>query len=117
MAKLLKTPFRGGIVTLTESELIVGEGWLGTRNPRRYAFHALTRIDLAPSPIDQVAGRNMCLRFVWNNGQTVEIDGIGPTAAQRIHTAIHALGWPNATNMQDGKDCLENTSFNVDQHL
>jgi hypothetical protein len=36
MARLLKTSVRGGVLTLTHRELVLGEGWLGVRNVRRF---------------------------------------------------------------------------------
>jgi hypothetical protein len=92
MAKLLKTPMRGGILTLTDHELVLGEGLLGTRNVRRFPIQSLTHLDLLPSSDNPVLQQNMLLRFVWDDGQTTEVDGIGPIAAQRIHDILQALG-------------------------
>ena len=85
---------RGGLVTLTNRELVLGDGLLGTRNVRRFPLQSLMHLDLLPSPGDKALRRNMLLRFMWVDGQTTEVDGIGPIAAQRIHTIVHALCWP-----------------------
>lgn len=85
---------RGGILTLTNRELVLGEGWLGTQNERRFPLQSLVHLDQLPSPGDKVTGRNMLLRFVWVDGQVTEVDGIGPIAAQRIHAIVRALCGP-----------------------
>jgi hypothetical protein len=85
---------RGGILTLTNRELVLGEGWLGTQNERRFLLQSLVHLDLLPSSNDKVLGRNMRLRFVWVDGQTTEVDGIGPIAAQRIHDILRVLCGP-----------------------
>ncbi len=94
MVKLLKTPMRGGIVTLTDRELVLGEGVLGTKNVRRFPLQSLVRLDRLPSPGDHVLRRSMLLRFVWADGQTTEVDGIGPLAAQRMHDILQVLCRP-----------------------
>ena len=85
---------RGGILTLTNRELVLGEGWLGTQNERRFPLQSLVHLDLLPSPSDNVPGQNMLLRFVWVDGQPTEVDGIGPIAAQRIRSILRALCGP-----------------------
>jgi hypothetical protein len=94
MVRLVKTPFRGGMLTLTNHELVLGEGILGARNVRRYPLKQLARIDIEPSPGDGPIKRNKCLRFVWIDGQVTEVDGIGPIAADRIHYVLSALRRP-----------------------
>ena len=86
---------RGGILTLTNHELVLGEGWLGTQNERRFPLQSLVHFDLLPSPHDKVPGHTMLLRFVWVDGQTTEVDGVGPIAAQRIHVVLQALCGPS----------------------
>lgn len=91
MVKLLKTPMRGGIVTITDRELVLGEGWLGTRNVRRFPLQSLMHIELLPSLQSKGMQHHMCVRFVWDDGQSTEVDGIGPIAAQRMSDMLHAL--------------------------
>lgn len=95
IAKLLKTLMRGGILTLTHREVVLGEGLLGTQNVRRFPLQSLAHLDLLPSPGDKVLRQNMLLRFVWDDGQTTEVDGIGLIAAQRIHDILQALCGPS----------------------
>lgn len=92
--RLVKTPFRGGILTLTNQELIVGEGFLGTTNVRRWALPLFARLDVLPSPHDRGLQRSKMLRFVWINGQVTDVDGVGPVAAQRIAYVLQALRRP-----------------------
>jgi len=87
---LVKTPMRGGIVTLTERELVLGEGLLGASNVRRFPLQSLDHVDLLPSPADRALRRGMLLRFVWADGRTTEVDGVGPAAARRIHAMLQA---------------------------
>ncbi len=94
MVKLVKTPFRGGVLTLTNHELVLGDGILGARNVRRYPLKQLARVDIEPSPGDGPIKRNRCLRFVWIDGQITEVDGVGPIAAERIHYVLSALRRP-----------------------
>ena len=91
MSKLLKTPMRGGIMTLTERELVLGEGVLGAKNVRRFPIQALAQLDRLPSTGEQTLRRSVLLRFVWADGQTTDVDGIGPVAAQRIQDLLQSL--------------------------
>jgi hypothetical protein len=89
-AKLLKTPIKGGILTLTNHELVLGEGFLGTQNVRRFPLRSFVRLDLLPSS----SNRSVMLCFVWFDGQVTEVDGVGPIAAQRIQYVLEALRRP-----------------------
>ncbi len=91
MVKLLKTPMRGGIVTITDRELVVGEGWLGTRNVRRFPLQSLMQIELLPALPSESMRHHRRIRFRWDDGQSTEVAGIGPLAAQRIYALLHAL--------------------------
>src|SRR5690349_6875141 len=90
-AKLLKTPVRGGVLTLTNHDLLLGEGWLGAKNVRRFPLQSLERLDLLPAPSEQALRRRFLLRFVWADGQVTEVDGVGPAAARHIHAFVQAL--------------------------
>ena len=79
------------MLTLTDRELVLGEGLLGTQNERRFPLRSLAHLDLLPSSRDKVLRRNMFLRFVWIDGQRTEVDGVGPIVAQRIRGILHAL--------------------------
>lgn len=94
MVKLLKTPVRGGILTLTNQELVLGEGFLGTQNVRKVSLKLFARLDILPSPGDRAMQRSKLLRFVWIDGQTTDVDGVGPVAAQRIQYVLQALRRP-----------------------
>ncbi len=91
MGKLLKTRIRGGILTLTDRELVLGQGWLGTQHVRRFPIQGLAAVELQPSPGDQALNRNILLRLRWNDGQIVEVDGLGRIAAERLRNILHAL--------------------------
>jgi len=91
MAKLFKTPVRGGTVTVTDREIVVGDGWLGTHNVRRFPLQSLAHLDLLPSPKDKGLQHSMLVRFVWTNGLITDVDGVGPLAAQRLHNLLQAL--------------------------
>jgi hypothetical protein len=69
MARLLKTSVRGGVLTLTHRELVLGEGWLGVRNVRRFPLTALTALEVLSSPHDTLLRRNKLLRFRWADGE------------------------------------------------
>ncbi|WP_029215020.1 hypothetical protein [Kallotenue papyrolyticum] len=89
--KLVKTPFRGGMLILTHQELVLGEGLLGARNIRRFPLRHLARLELRPSPSEAVLGRSVCLRFVWIDGQITDVDGVGPLAGERIRMLLARL--------------------------
>lgn len=91
MGKLLKTRIRGGILTLTDRELVLGQGWLGTQHVRRYPIQGLAAVELQPSPDDQVLNRSILLRLRWHDGQIIEVDGLGPIAADRVRNILQAL--------------------------
>jgi hypothetical protein len=91
MVKLLKTPMRGGILILTDTELVLGEGVLGAKNVRRFPLQSLAHLDLLPSPGEQVLRRGTTLRFVWADGQTTSVDYVGPVAARRIQEILDLL--------------------------
>lgn len=88
MGTLFKTPMHGGIVTITEREIVVGEGWLGTRNVRRFPLQSLAHLDLLPSPHGNGLQHSVLVRFVWTDGQITEVDGVGPIAAQRLSALL-----------------------------
>lgn len=91
MSKLLKTPIRGGILTLTDREIVVGEGWLGSRNVRRFPLHSLRRLDLQPLLGERVPPRSILLRFEWADGDTIEVHDIGPVAARQVRNILQRL--------------------------
>jgi len=86
--KLLKTPIRGGVLTLTDRELVLGEGWLGAKNVRRFSLQSLAQLDLLSASGTHVPQHGMLLRFIWADGQTTDVHGVGPAAAQRIHDML-----------------------------
>lgn len=92
--KVLKVPVPGGMLTLTNQELILGEGLLGARNVRQFKLNWLARLDVVPSPRASSMRPNKLLRFVWMSGDTTEVDGVGPAAAQRVQCVVHALRRP-----------------------
>lgn len=94
MVKLLKTPMQGGILTLTNRELVLGEGILGTQYIRRFPLRDFARLDVLPSPNDRSLRRSQLLRFVWIDGQMTDVDGVGPIAARRIAYVLQALRRP-----------------------
>ena len=94
MVKLLKTSMRGGILTLTNRELVLGEGILGTQHIRRFPLRDFVRLDVLPSPNDRGLRRNQLLRVVWIDGQVTDVDGVGPVAAQRIEYVLQAIRRP-----------------------
>jgi hypothetical protein len=91
MTKLLKTPMHGGMLMLTEREIMVGEGWLGAQNVRRFSLQSLAQLELLPSTGQSVLRRSVLLRFVWADGQTTDVSGVGPAAAQRVRDLIQSL--------------------------
>lgn len=94
MVKLVKTRFKGGILTLTNLELVLGEGLLGTQNQRRFSLRTFVRLDVLPTPGEAQLARSKRLRFVWIDGSVTEVDGVGPLAAQRIEYVLQALRRP-----------------------
>ncbi len=92
MSKLLKTRIRGGILTVTDRELVLGEGWLGTQNVKRFPIYLLVAVELQPSPSERPLHRSMVLRLVWGDGTVTDVDGVGPIAAQRIRDILTTLG-------------------------
>ena len=91
MSKLLKTPIQGGMLTLTNHEVMVGEGWLGAQNVRRFSLHSLVRVDILPSPNESVLRRSMLLRFVWADGAIVDVYNVGPVAARHVRDILQRL--------------------------
>jgi hypothetical protein len=91
MGTLLKTRVRGGILTITERELLLGEGWLGTQNVKHIPIHLIIGVDLQPSPSERLLNRSTLLRLVWGDGNVTEVDGIGPIAAQRVRDLLRTL--------------------------
>ncbi len=91
MSKLLKTRIRGGILTVTDRELMLGEGWLGTQNVRRFPLHLLVGVELQPSPGERLLTKSTLLRLTWSDGEVTDVDGVGPIAAQRIRDILTAL--------------------------
>lgn len=95
MPKLIKTRVRGGILTITDRELVHGEGLLGTQHVRRFPLDTLDGVELLPSPGGGAAlGRTLLLRLRWRDGQTLDVDGVGPIAARRITTLLSAMHRP-----------------------
>jgi hypothetical protein len=91
MPKLFKTRMRGGTLTLTDREVVLGEGWLGAQNVRRFPLHTLVHLDLLPSPGQSVLQRSMQLRFVWADGDIVDIYDVGPIAAGHVRDILQRL--------------------------
>ena len=91
MTRLLKTPVRGGVLTLTDRELVLGEGWLGAKNVRRFALQSLAQLELLSESGAHVPQRSILLRFMWADGQTTDVHGVGPVAAKRIHDMLQLI--------------------------
>jgi hypothetical protein len=88
MTRLLKTPVRGGVLTLTDRELVLGEGWLGAKNVRRFALQSLAQLELLSESSAHVPQRGLLLRFTWADGQITDVYSVGPVAAKRIHESL-----------------------------
>lgn len=88
--KLLKAPYPGGVLTLTDQELVLAGGLFGTGQTRRLALASIARVDVAPMPLSsKVLGTR--LRFVRDDGNATEVEGVGPEAARRLVAALRAL--------------------------
>jgi len=79
------------MLLLTGDELVLGEGWLGAQNARHFPLHALARLELVPSSSGPALRRNFLLRFVWLDGATTEVEGVGPVAAHRALGLLQRL--------------------------
>lgn len=103
VVKLLKTMMRGGVLTLTNRELVLGEGFLGVRNVRRFPLTTLARLDVIDGMREGRPQRDVELRFVWMDGETTVVQGLGPVAAQRIQYLLKVLRRPAAREYAYGE--------------
>ncbi len=85
---LLKTAVRGGVLRLTGSTLVYGEGPLGSRNPWQLPLATIEAVEvLAP-----VASGGVSLRIRTVAGQVRCVEGVSPAAARRLVTLVTLLG-------------------------
>ncbi|MCU0491920.1 MAG: hypothetical protein MUD01_10050 [Chloroflexaceae bacterium] len=94
--RLLKTPVPGGLLTLTTAELVLGDGFLGTINVRRFPLAELLGYEVQQPP-HSTPWQGRIVRFTWANGSSTEIPNVGMLAAERLGHALRAL-CPQATH-------------------
>lgn len=84
---LLRTAVRGGLLRLQPDALIYGEGWLGSRQPRRISLDTIAAVRITPDPTDT---RGVRLRIAAAD-ESWEFTGVSPLAARRMARLIAAL--------------------------
>ncbi len=90
-ARLLKARVHGGLLILTDRELVLGEGWLGAANVRRFPLASLAHLELQPAAGQHALRRSMRLHFEWRDGRATDVDGVGPAAARRVYGLVRQL--------------------------
>jgi hypothetical protein len=85
---LLKTAVRGGVLRVTGSELVYGEGVVGSRNQRRLPLRELATLTVhAP----QAGVFTVAVTIHAASGPWLTLEGFSPTAAQRLARIVAVL--------------------------
>lgn len=85
---LFKMAVRGGLLRLTRDAVVIGEGWLGSRNVRCLP---LSQIVAAVVEVGPLATGPVRLRLCINHGTPVIVEGGGLLAAARLVKLLDSL--------------------------
>lgn len=85
---LLRTAVRGGLLRLSSSELVYGEGFLGSKNMRRMPLAQLLSLQVEPGA---VAVGGVRLRVSVAGEPELVLEGVNAGAAQRLLQIVEIL--------------------------
>lgn len=108
-ARLLKARVHGGLLILTDRELVLGEGWLGAANVRRFPLASLAHLELQPAAGQHALRRSMRLHFEWHDGRAA----CGSNRIQKMQTCTNRLAGCGTTQRHAANPGARAASFTL----